>query len=93
MFEELIPPLKESLELNSYLNIKESEIKIKYGDEILNLIKKLVDDFYKTNAADEYSDIKMKSDKAKKDFLLKYPDVNTEVLNILCSDYLYNTYW
>lgn len=90
MYEELLQPLQISLELNSYLNIDRKLIENKYGKDILNKIIMLQDDFYKTDAAKTGKDFNTIKLKAKEDFLKLYPNICSEVLDILLSDYLFN---
>ena len=90
MYEDLLEPLQFSRELNSYLNINKTLIENKYGKEILNKIIMLQDDFYKTDAAKIGKDFNTIKLKAKEDFLKLYPNVCSEVLDILLSDYLFN---
>ena len=90
MYEELLEPLQISRELNSYLNIDRKLIENKYGKDILNKIIMLQDDFYKTNAAKSGKDFNTIKLKAKEDFLKLYPNICSEVLDILLSDYLFN---
>ncbi len=90
MYEELLQPLQISRELNSYLNIDRKLIENKYGKDILNKIIMLQDDFYKTDAAKTGKDFNTIKLKAKEDFLKLYPNICSEVLDILLSDYLFN---
>ena len=90
MYEELLQPLQISRELNSYLNIDRKLIESKYGKDILNKIIMLQDDFYKTDAAKSGKDFNTIKLKAKEDFLKLYPNICSEVLDILLSDYLFN---
>ena len=50
----------------------------------------LQDDFYKTDAAKTGKDFNTIKLKAKEDFLKLYPNICSEVLDILLSDYLFN---
>lgn len=90
MYEDLLEPLRFSIELNSYLNIDKKFIENKYGKDILKKIIMLQDDFYKTDAAKKGKDFNSIKLKAKEDFLKLHPNICLEVLDILLSDYLFN---
>ena len=53
-------------------------------------VARLQDDFYKTDAAKSGKDFNTIKLKAKEDFLKLYPNICSEVLDILLSDYLFN---
>jgi hypothetical protein len=83
----------------SYALPNQERVANRFGDDapyLLRIMKSLERDFFRSPACldvrcDDFADrIRQMENKAKKDFLLLYPDVPTELLDALASHYSFN---